>query len=231
MRSPTVRPSAGRCRPHHRVGTSAPRALLEIRAEARGRLGDIAGARDDLRHALRIHPRGPATGAFARPPRVLSRPVPTTSCARRNWPNWRSSKRRRLARGHALEIASVLDMNLDRADRADSRAAEALALYQRLGDANGAARILDSRVMASFLDGRIDDGGTCSTGPQTYSRTPGTWSTSSPRARPRVTAWSSLIGPSTGCRRRRQHCNSPARSGIPKDRPTRCGTPRKRWPR
>jgi hypothetical protein len=62
------------------------------------------------------------------------------------------------ARANALEIASVLDMNLDRADRAETRATEAAALYQQLGDANGAARILDSRVMATFLDGRIDDG-------------------------------------------------------------------------
>jgi tetratricopeptide (TPR) repeat protein len=47
-------------------------------------------------------------------------------------------------------------MNLDRAERAESRAAQGLALYQHLGHANGTARILDSRAMATFLGGRID---------------------------------------------------------------------------
>ncbi len=136
-------------------------ALLEIRAEARGRLGDIAGAREDLGQALRIHPRGPVRA------RLLGRLAAYASGAD---DLLRAAQLAELAlveagadigaRARALEIASVLDMNLDRAERADSRAAEALALYQRLGDANGAARVLDSRAMASFLDGRIDDGGT-----------------------------------------------------------------------
>jgi len=34
-------------------------ALQEARAQARARLGDIAGARSDLRDALTAHPRGP----------------------------------------------------------------------------------------------------------------------------------------------------------------------------
>jgi tetratricopeptide (TPR) repeat protein len=52
----------------------------------------------------------------------------------------------------------VLDMNLDRAERAEQRAADALALYQRIGDAKGTARVLDGRAMATFLDGQITRG-------------------------------------------------------------------------
>ncbi|HEY5150221.1 MAG TPA: hypothetical protein VIJ23_10440 [Mycobacterium sp.] len=136
-------------------------ALHEIRAQARGRLGDITGARDDLHHALRNQPRGPVRA------QLLGRLASLASGAD---DLVRAAELAELAlveagadndaRAHALEIASVLDMNLDRADRAESRAAEALTLYQQLGDANGAARILDSRAMATFLDGKIDDGTT-----------------------------------------------------------------------
>jgi DNA-binding SARP family transcriptional activator len=59
------------------------------------------------------------------------------------------------ARAVALETAAILDMNLDRADRARERAEAALDLHRRLGDAAGVARILDGRAMATFLDGRI----------------------------------------------------------------------------
>jgi tetratricopeptide (TPR) repeat protein len=38
-----------------------------------------------------------------------------------------------------------------------SRSEQALELYRRLGDGGGAARILDGRAMATFLDGRIVD--------------------------------------------------------------------------
>jgi tetratricopeptide (TPR) repeat protein len=57
-----------------------------------------------------------------------------------------------------LEIAAVLDMNLDRRDRAATRAGVALDLYEQIGDGRGRARVLDGRAMATFLDGRIDVG-------------------------------------------------------------------------
>lgn len=62
------------------------------------------------------------------------------------------------ARATALETAAILDMNLGRPDRARTRAEDALHRYRRLGDGPGAARILDGRAMATFLDGRIADG-------------------------------------------------------------------------
>jgi DNA-binding SARP family transcriptional activator len=134
-------------------------ALHEARAEARGRLGDIAGARADLRVAL----AGQGSGATRA--RLLDRLAMLASGAE---DLVRAAELAELAlveagadpaaRARALEIAAVLDMNLDRAERAEQRANEALALYQRLGDANGTARVLDARAMATFLDGAVTRG-------------------------------------------------------------------------
>lgn len=62
------------------------------------------------------------------------------------------------AQAMALETAAILDMNLDRPERARDRADEALRRYRALGDGPGVARILDGRAMATFLDGRIAEG-------------------------------------------------------------------------
>jgi tetratricopeptide (TPR) repeat protein len=62
------------------------------------------------------------------------------------------------ARAVELEVAAVLDMNLNRQDRATQRSTEAMTIYERLGDASGTARILDARAMASFIEGHIRDG-------------------------------------------------------------------------
>jgi tetratricopeptide (TPR) repeat protein len=49
-------------------------------------------------------------------------------------------------------------MNLDRSGRAEESAREALAIYQREGDSRGAARVLDVRAMATFLEGGAGPG-------------------------------------------------------------------------
>ena len=59
------------------------------------------------------------------------------------------------ARARALEVASVIDMNLGHPGRARQRAAVALQIFGGLGDSHGAARILDARAMATFLDSDI----------------------------------------------------------------------------
>lgn len=133
--------------------------LHETRAQARARLGDFAGARDDLRAALAAQGAGPARA------RVLGRLAMLASGAD---DIVRAAELAELAvveagrdpaaQAQALEIASVLDMNLDRTERAAERSAEALRLYHQLGDANGIARILDARAMATFLDGDVRGG-------------------------------------------------------------------------
>jgi DNA-binding SARP family transcriptional activator/tetratricopeptide (TPR) repeat protein len=134
-------------------------ALQEVRAQARARLGDITGARSDLRDALTAHPRGPARA------RLLGRLATIASGAD---DLVRAAELAELAlveagaepeaQAGALEIAAVLDMNLDRPERAQHRSAQALTLYERLGDAKGMARVLDGRAMATFLDGEITRG-------------------------------------------------------------------------
>ncbi len=139
--------------------TSAAADLKEVRAQVRARGGDLAGARSDLRDALRSHPSGAGRA------RLLGRLAALASGAE---DLVRAAELAELAiaeagsdpsaRAQALEIAAVLDMNLDRADRSRTRAGEALALYLQHGDARGAARVLDARAMATFLEGQVTEG-------------------------------------------------------------------------
>lgn len=135
--------------------------LLETRGEARQRRGDIPGARQDLQDALSCCGPGPDHA------RILARLALLASGAD---DIVRASQLAELAvveagdnaaiRARALEVASVLDMNLQQPARAGQRASDALALYRRLGDAGGMARILDARAMAQFLDGQVAHGAT-----------------------------------------------------------------------
>ena len=129
--------------------------LLDVRAEA-GTIHGEPGAIDDLRTALAATPAGPPRS------RRLSRLAMLLFGAQ---DPQRASELAELAlvaaagddaaRARALETAAIVDMNLDRPDRARDRAEAALALHHRLGDAAGAARILDGRAMATFLDGHV----------------------------------------------------------------------------
>jgi tetratricopeptide (TPR) repeat protein len=134
-------------------------ALHAARGEARGRGGDIAGAREDLRAAIQAQSPGPqrarllarlATFASGAQDLVRAAELAETALV--------EAGADAAARADALEIAAVLDMNLDRPERARERATEALRLYERTGDARGRARVLDGRAMASFLAGRITEG-------------------------------------------------------------------------
>ena len=134
-------------------------ALHAARAEARARRGEIAGARADLRAAIRAHPAGPARARLlARLATVASGAQDLVRAAELAETALVEAGTDSAARAAALEIAAVLDMNLDRAERAEERATEALRLFAQLGDARGRARVLDGRAMATFLAGRIADG-------------------------------------------------------------------------
>jgi DNA-binding SARP family transcriptional activator/tetratricopeptide (TPR) repeat protein len=142
---------------HAEAGLALERrsGLLEVRAEARAAHGDITGALADLQAA---GGSGPARS------RRMSRSAMLTMGA--HDPERAAELAEmalveagddRAARAGALETAAILDMNLGRTGRAAHRAGTALALFRVLGDGAGAARILDGRAMAAFLDGRITE--------------------------------------------------------------------------
>lgn len=132
------------------------RPLLALRSRLRARRGDAVGAREDLALALSACPAGGGRARLLADQAMLHVGADDLQ---------RASAIAELAvveagddlgaRARALEVASVVDMNLDRAERAGGRSADAYALYAASGDGLGAARVLDARAMATFLDGRI----------------------------------------------------------------------------
>jgi tetratricopeptide (TPR) repeat protein len=54
-------------------------------------------------------------------------------------------------------VAAILDMNTSELDRGECRAAEALGLFEQLGDAAGMASALDAQALAALFRGRIPE--------------------------------------------------------------------------
>ena len=130
--------------------------LLEVRARLRARRGDLPGARSDLREALIAEPDLAArSGLRARLAMLYSGAEDLDRAAGLAELAVLDAGDDPAALARALEVAAIVDMNRDRADRAGQRFDRALALYRDRHDAAGAARILDGRAMATFLDGRI----------------------------------------------------------------------------
>jgi tetratricopeptide (TPR) repeat protein len=63
----------------------------------------------------------------------------------------------RRARAQALTAAGRLDMNINNLDRAEARSAEALALFQQIGDPRGVAEVLDNQANIAIHLGRLRD--------------------------------------------------------------------------
>jgi DNA-binding SARP family transcriptional activator len=134
-------------------------ALFEARAQARRRRGEITGARADLRAALEGYGTGRdrasvlaalASLASGADDLLLASELGNLAIVEARGDD--------AARAGALEVSSVIDMNLARSAQAAERAAEALAIYERLGDSRGVARILDARAMATFVGGDVRAG-------------------------------------------------------------------------
>lgn len=132
-------------------------ALLEARAEGRAIAGDLAGARADLRAALGTRHSG------ADRARALSRIATLTlgedpaQAAQVAEAALREAGADPAARAEALAVAAVMDLNVGHFDRAEDRLAEALALFEQLGDAGGVARVLDARADHAMFEGRFRD--------------------------------------------------------------------------
>jgi DNA-binding SARP family transcriptional activator/tetratricopeptide (TPR) repeat protein len=130
--------------------------LLEVRAELRFRAGDLTAARDDLRQA----------STCTTEPAVRSRLRSRLAMLYSGAEDLQRAESladlavldagdNRAALARALEVAAVIDMNLEQAERSQQRFTQALALYRAERDAAGTARILDGRAMATFLSGDI----------------------------------------------------------------------------
>ena len=134
-------------------------SLHEARARARQRKGDLVGARADLGTALHDAGPGPRRAILlAELAMLVSGSDDLLRAAELAELAVVEAGSDAAAQARALEVASVIDMNLDRAGRSEQRATAALRQFSRLGDSHGAARILDARAMATFLDSDIRRG-------------------------------------------------------------------------
>lgn len=133
--------------------------LLAVRAEARERAGRISEARQDLRSALAGTESGPARSA------ILSRMALLISGAD-DYAHAGELAQLALteagpdlpAQARALAVGSMVEGNLGNLNRAESLAARALELFNRLDDANGAADILELQGLNLVYAGRLTDG-------------------------------------------------------------------------
>ncbi len=131
-------------------------ALLRIRAEARGLRGDLSGARDDLRAALPSIPRGPERS------RALVR-IAELTAALEDYAQAQEVIELALAeaggdpaaRAEALAISGFFHVNLNELERAELKAAEALDLFDTIGEPAGMATVADLRGLVALFSGRL----------------------------------------------------------------------------
>ncbi len=132
--------------------------LLRTRAEARALSGDLVGARDDLRMALPSLPRGPErSGALARIAEITSALDDYDQAGDSIELALAEAGDDRRARAQALTVAAFLDANRMEIDKGEARAAEALVLFEELGEPAGVASVVDLRAMAAFFRGRLTE--------------------------------------------------------------------------
>jgi tetratricopeptide (TPR) repeat protein len=135
---------------------SARAALLEVRAEARARRGELSGARDDLTDAMRDRPPGPERAAIlARIAMLMAGAEDYVRAGELAELALAEAGSDRRARAQALTAAGRLDMNVNNLDRAQARCTEALALFQQVGDPRGVAEVLDNQANIAIHRGRL----------------------------------------------------------------------------
>jgi tetratricopeptide (TPR) repeat protein len=130
--------------------------LLEIRAEARARRGDLVGARDDLRAALALTTEGPRRAhLLARMAALVSGSDDYAYAGELIGLALDEAGSHQRARAEALAVGAIVDFNTNRLERAEARSSEALALFEQVGDAQGSAEVLDVNAMIAFFQGRF----------------------------------------------------------------------------
>ncbi len=137
---------------HGAGGSRAP--LLALRAEARFRLGDLGGARRDLRTVL-------AGSSGVERALHLARLAMMEAGAEDYWRQQlaelavAAAGLDRRARAEAAAAAASIALNLGDLDQADRHASTAAALFEELADAGGVARMIDVMAVVVFARGRI----------------------------------------------------------------------------
>jgi DNA-binding SARP family transcriptional activator/tetratricopeptide (TPR) repeat protein len=133
--------------------------LLEVRAEARARTGRIAEAREDLRTALSGIHSGPARSLLlSRLALLISGADDYVHAGELVELALTEAGADLPARARALAVGTMIEGNLGNLDRADSLAGQALELFRRLEDANGAADILELQGLNLVYAGRLTEG-------------------------------------------------------------------------
>jgi tetratricopeptide (TPR) repeat protein len=131
-------------------------SLLETRAEARARRGDSQGARADFRTIVARRASGPGrAAALIRIAELTSGSEDYEHASEVIELALSEAGEDKRVRARALVVAALLDLNLNRTDRAHLRSEEALRTFEQLGDALGAATILDLRAMSAFASGQF----------------------------------------------------------------------------
>jgi DNA-binding SARP family transcriptional activator len=137
-------------------GRESRAELLAVRAEVRARSGDLVGAREDLRALLVLNDPGPdRSRVLGRMAMLASGSEDFTVAADLGQLALAEAGLDQRARAQALTTAAIVAINLNDLERAQAWFEEALQLFQRLGDARGAADIIDGRAMAAWAAGRI----------------------------------------------------------------------------
>jgi len=130
--------------------------LLAVRAEVRTRSGNLAAARDDLRALLVLQDPGPdRSRVLTKMARLASGSEDYAVAADLVELALAEAAEDDRTRAEALTTGAIVAMNLNDLERAEARFEEALRAFQRVGDARGAADILDGRAMAAWAAGRI----------------------------------------------------------------------------
>jgi DNA-binding SARP family transcriptional activator len=130
--------------------------LLQIRGEARALAGDLAGARNDLRAAADDNAAGPERARLlARLAMLTGGSADYTKAGELAELALSEAGGDPAARGEALVVAAILDINASRLDRGERRAAEALALFEQVGDGRGEASALDAQALGALFRGRL----------------------------------------------------------------------------
>jgi DNA-binding SARP family transcriptional activator/tetratricopeptide (TPR) repeat protein len=134
------------------------RELLEIRAEARTRRGDLDAAREDLRACLSsVRSRLHRSRLLARMAMLMSGSTDLTRASEIVELALAEADGDHEARARALHAGAIVDMNAGAIGRASARLEESLGLFELCNNPRGIADVVDVRAMAAALAGRLPE--------------------------------------------------------------------------